>query len=124
MYNHAPETVERARRLRRQMSLPEVLLWRLLRTRPLGVKFRSQHPIDNFVADFYCHSARTVIEIDGISHDMGDQPEFDVKRDERLRPLGLQVLRIPARDVLANPEATAEAIAAQCAAFAQPNRTH
>ena len=118
MHDHEPGTVERAGKLRRKMSLPEVLLWRLLRRKPAGIRFRDQHPIGDFVADFYCHQARTIIEIDGISHDMGNQPEFDEKRDEALKETGLRVIRIPARDVLADPEAVAESLVLACLAAA------
>jgi very-short-patch-repair endonuclease len=53
-----------ARRLRRRLSLPEMLLWRLLRVTRRELRFR-KHPIGPFVADFYCPAAKTVIEIDG-----------------------------------------------------------
>jgi very-short-patch-repair endonuclease len=114
MHDHSPGKVERARRLRREMSLPEVLLWRILRSRPMGVKFRNQHPIEDYVVDFYCHAARTVFEIDGISHDMGDQPEFDERRDEELKAVGLSIVRILASDVLRDPEAAAESMVLFC----------
>ncbi|MGH6786052.1 MAG: endonuclease domain-containing protein [Novosphingobium sp.] len=114
MYDHSPGTVERARKLRRELSLPEVLLWRLLKAGPMGVKIRAQHPIGDYVADFYCHAAKLVFEIDGISHDMGDQPAFDLKRDEELTSAGLRVIRIPASEVLRDPEAVAESMARFC----------
>lgn len=98
------------------MSLPEVLLWRLLKSKPMGVKFRKQHPLGDFVVDFFCHPARTVFEIDGIAHDMGDQPGFDAKRDARLAQLGVEIVRIPAMDVLKDPETVAESMVAQCLA--------
>jgi very-short-patch-repair endonuclease len=121
MHDHAPGTVERARRQRREMSLPEVLLWRLLKGKPMGVKFRKQHPVADFVVDFYCHSARTVFEIDGITHDMGDQPEFDEMRDQALASQGLQVVRIPAADVLRDPEAIAESMVRLCCEISSPS---
>lgn len=62
------------------MSLPEVLLWRILRQRQTGFRFRRQHPIGTWVLDFYCPEAKLGIEIDGISHDMGDGPERDARR--------------------------------------------
>ena len=98
------------------MSLPEALLWRLLKPKPMGVKFRSQHPLGEYVVDFFCHSARTVFEIDGSSHDMGDQPEFDLRRDAALNRLGYAVIRIPATEVLKNPEAVADSIVRNCLA--------
>ena len=114
MYDHSRGTVERARKQRREMSLPEALLWRLLKPRPMGVKFRNHHPLGDYVVDFLCYSARTVIEIDGISHDMGDQPEFDTERDFALKELGYDVVRIPAAEVLKAPDAIADSIVRLC----------
>ena len=114
MYGHTEGAVKRARALRRQMSLPEALLWRLLKARPMGLKFRNQHPLGDYVVDFYCHIAKTVIEIDGISHQMGNQPQFDERRDASLRLLGFRVVRILATDVLKDPDEVAASIVAHC----------
>ncbi len=108
-------TVYAARKLRRKMSLPEVLLWQRLRGSPEGLAFRKQHPIDPFVADFYCSAARLVIEIDGISHDMGSMPESDEIRAAFLAESGFQVLRIAAGDVLEDPDEVAASIVAHAA---------
>ncbi len=94
------------------MSLPEVLLWQRLRLDPHGLKFRRQHPVLTYVLDFYCARARLAVEIDGEVHDRGDRPARDVERDAALMAHGLTVLRIPARDVLADADAAAEAIVA------------
>lgn len=99
-----------ARRLRRTMSLPEVLLWERLRRRAGGLKFRRQHPVGRYVIDFYCASARLVVEVDGEAHDRGDRPARDAARDAFLQSRGLQVLHVPARDVLADPDAAADAV--------------
>ena len=99
---------------RRNMSLPEVLLWRLLRRSPSGVKFRRQHAIGPYVADFYCASAKMVIEIDGFSHDTGDRPLRDEVRDRWLEGKGFIVTRIPARSVLDDPVGVAEGLIALC----------
>jgi len=96
------------------MSLPEVLLWNLLRKAPDGVVFRRQHPVGPYVVDFYCARAKVCIEVDGQAHDMGDRPRRDVERDSALRALGLEVLRIPASDVLKSPEDAAEALVRYC----------
>ena len=85
------------------MSLPEVLLWRLLRTAP--VKFRRQHPLGPYVLDFYCAGSKLAIEVDGIAHDMGDRPQRDRRRTAWLTQHNIEMLRIPARDVLADPDA-------------------
>ena len=104
----------KARHLRREMTLPEVMLWNLLRGDPDGVKFRRQHPLGDFILDFYCAKAKVCFEIDGIAHDMGDRPERDLRRDAWLAEQGIEVLRIPASDVLKSPEDIAEAIVRNC----------
>lgn len=108
------QTVRKARRFRREMTLPEVLVWQRLRKAPMGIKFRRQHPVGPFVLDFYCPSVKTGIEIDGIAHDMGDNPQRDVERDAWLREKGIRVIRIPAQDVLRNVDEAVEAIVAAC----------
>ena len=89
-----------ARKLRRKMSLPEVLLWQALRGQKNGLKFRRQHPVGPYVADFYCPSIRLVIEIDGEAHNCGDQPGKDLERDNYMQAQNHKVLRIAAVDVL------------------------
>jgi very-short-patch-repair endonuclease len=106
-----PETYE-ARRARRDLSLPEALLWQRLKGSPEGIPFRKQHPIGLYRADFYCAPAKLVIEVDGIAHDMGDRPQRDEKRAAGLELMGYMVLRIPAADVLRNPDEIAESLIA------------
>ena len=106
--------VERARRLRRQMSLPEVLLWRALRLRPGGFKFRRQHPVGGYVADFACLSARLLIEVDGEAHDRGNQARIDGLRQADLERLGFCILRIAACDLLRDIDAVVRMILARC----------
>lgn len=102
------------KRERRSGNLPEVLIWRELRKRPGGYKFRRQHPLGNFVLDFVCLERRLVIEIDGISHDMGDRPERDEHRAGILTQRGFKLLRLPAQDVLAGLESAILGIVAAC----------
>ena len=103
-----------ARRLRRQLSLPEMLLWRLLRLSRRELRFRRQHPIGPYVADFYCPTAKTVIEVDGATHDW--RQDADRGRDAYLESLGLKVIRVAAADVLADPETVADGIYRLCEA--------
>lgn len=106
----APGAVAQARKLRKNMTLPEVLLWRLLKGQPMGVKFRRQHPSSKIGMDFYCLDARLVIEVDGFAHDTGDRPERDAKRNAWLRSHNLETVRIPASDVLKDAVAVADSI--------------
>lgn len=121
MRDHTKDALRTAKRLRSEMSLPEVLLWRILRTRPLGVKFRRQHPVGGYVADFYCAERRLIVEIDGIAHDISDRPERDARRDEWMRSCGMEVIRIPASDVLRDSESVASSLARLCVAPPPPS---
>ena len=105
-------TVYSARKLRREMTLPEVLLWEQLRASKLGAKIRRQHPIGAYVADFYCASAKLVIEVDGEAHDRGNRPERDDARDQAMQAAGLIVLRIAAVEVLKNIDGVLQTIRA------------
>lgn len=72
----------------------EALLWQELRGKKInGYKFRRQHPIDTFIADFYCHEKKLVVEIDGEYHFQNDQPQYDAWRTEVLENLGITVIR-------------------------------
>ena len=92
------------------MSLPEVLLWRELRTRPDGLKFRKQHPTGPYSLDFYCNDARLAIEVDGEAHGRGDRPKLDKARDAWIARAGIMTMRIPATEVLHDLEAVLRAI--------------
>jgi very-short-patch-repair endonuclease len=108
-------TVRKARKLRREMTPPEVYLWQHLRAQTV-VKIRRQHPIGPFVLDFFCPKAKLAIEIDGIVHDMGNNPERDAARDLALTKLGIETIRIPASDVLKNSADVADAVIRMCLA--------
>ncbi|WP_345170207.1 endonuclease domain-containing protein [Sphingomonas daechungensis] len=97
--------VKRARRLRRELTLPEVLLWQALRKRPNGLKFRRQFPIGPIAVDFACLDRRLIVEVDGEGNSFGDQPRRDAARDALLVREGFGVLRIPARAVLEDLDA-------------------
>ena len=85
-----------SRRMRREMTIAEAVLWGRLRRNSLGVTFRRQQIIDGFIADFYCHSAALVIEADGPIHD----PEYDAERDRIFASRGIRVLRFRNQDIL------------------------
>ncbi len=105
-----PKMISRSRRLRRDATVPERILWGMLRgNRLAGLKFRRQHPIGPFVVDFYCHSVGLVVEVDGMSHD--GRAEEDCKRTEYLQQQGLRVFRVTNDDVLEDLEAVVRGIA-------------
>ena len=110
MRRSSRQNILQARALRRATSLPEGLLWQALRQRPGGYKFRRQHPIDPYVADFYCAAKRLVIEVDGDAHNRGDNPERDARRDAWLRESGFRVVRFAASDVLSGMDGVVGAI--------------
>lgn len=91
-----------AKRLRKQMTPPEIALWLALRANEEGLRFRKQHAAGPYVLDFYCAPARFAIEVDGEAHNHGNRPERDAARDAWLVAQNIQVLRYPAREMLAN----------------------
>ncbi|WP_168077429.1 DUF559 domain-containing protein [Caulobacter sp. SSI4214] len=95
-----------AQRFRGELTLPEGLLWRELKGRKVsGLHFRRQHPLGPYILDFYCEALRLAVEVDGEWHCFYDQPRRDAARDAWLAARGIRTLRIPARDILASPEA-------------------
>ena len=100
----------RARTLRREMTEAEMRLWQTLRLRQTeGYRFRRQVPIGRFIADFVCHAARLIVEIDGGQHDLLSEEE--VNRTQFLEGQGYRVLRFWNNEVLNNPEGVRSAIA-------------
>jgi very-short-patch-repair endonuclease len=98
-------TKQFARKLRRELSLPEVILWRALRGGRLeGIRFRRQHPIGRYVLDFYSDVAKLAVEIDGAHHTLEDRPRRDAERDAWVREHGVETLRVPAIDVLTDAD--------------------
>ncbi len=105
--------VQRAKELRHQMTQEEKILWQYLRANRLnGLHFRRQQIIDGFIADFYCHTARLVIEVDGQIHQQ--QAEYDAERDRALSARGLRLLRIKNEHVRQNLDSVLARIAKAC----------
>lgn len=99
MYFRAkPGILENARLLRKNMTNAEKILWEKLNNNQLlGLRFRRQHPIDMFIADFYCHKARLVIELDGQIHN--DHIEYDDGREAEIERYNLKVIRFKNEEV-------------------------
>jgi len=88
----------RARELRKNSTLSEVLLWKSLKNKKaMGYDFDRQKVIGNYIVDFYCSKLKLVIEIDGSSHD--GKYEYDLKRHKYLESLGLTVIHISDQDI-------------------------
>jgi type I restriction enzyme R subunit len=97
--------VQRARELRQRQTDAEDIAWELLRDRQfLGLKFRRQHQIGEYIADFYCHEKLLVVEIDGSIHEKEEVRKKDQKRDSYFQAIGLKVIRFSNETVLNNPE--------------------
>lgn len=102
-----------AKEFRRQMTPAEKILWQHLRGNRLkGLHFRRQQIIDGFIADFYCHAARLVIEVDGKIHEL--QAEYDAERDRVLLARGLHLLRIRNEEVVQEIDRVLMLIAQVC----------
>ena len=96
-----PAKLEEAKRLRREMTGQERILWSYLRAnRFMGNHFRRQQVIRGFIADFYCHAAGLVVKVDGPIH--AQQADYDADRDAILTALGLHVLKIKNEEIHAH----------------------
>jgi cyclase len=93
-----------AKRLRDSLTHTELILWGYLSGGQLGVKFRRQHPINDYIADFYCHAHKLVIEIDGSIHLEPDVLANDIERQQYLEGIGLKVIRFTNREVFKSLE--------------------
>lgn len=104
-----PNSIARARQLRKQPTDAEQALWNLLRGRQLsGYKFRRQAPIGKYIVDFLCYRPGLVIELDGGQHQQ--QVNYDNRRTRWLESQGYPVIRFWSNQALAEPDALLEAI--------------
>jgi very-short-patch-repair endonuclease len=95
----APKTLARARSLRRKLTDAESQLWSQLRRNFQGLRFRRQHHVGPFIADFACVSAMLVVEVDGSTHATDTERAYDARRDAFMRSRGWQVVRVLNCDV-------------------------
>jgi very-short-patch-repair endonuclease len=118
-----PGLLELAKQMRREMTPAERALWQELRVDRLnGLNFRRQQVIDDFIVDFYCHSAGLVVEVDGPIHEQ--QHDHDTARDEMLANRGLRVLRVTNDEILHKLDTVLDRIAKAAAHAAQTNLPH
>jgi very-short-patch-repair endonuclease len=100
-----------AKELRKIQTEAEIKLWDEIRNRKLnGLKFRRQHPIGNYILDFYCHEKRLGIEIDGNIHLTEENIEYDKYRTYELKELGVTIIRFRNEEVIESLEKIKEVI--------------
>jgi very-short-patch-repair endonuclease len=93
-YRATMESLEKAKALRQKETGAEKLLWEKLKSKQFyGFKFRRQHPISQFIVDFYCHELKLIIEVDGEIHNKPENKEYDENRTYELEKFELKVLR-------------------------------
>ena len=97
-----PDLVALAKKLRNNMTLGEVSLWREINSKKLGVRFSRQIPIDQYIVGFYCKELKLAIEVDGSIHFEEGFQEKDRKRQNRLESLGVTIIRFSDLDVKNN----------------------
>ncbi len=101
MYYGASNLIfKRAEELRKVMTHEEDIIWNELSGNKLGVKFRRQHPLLFYIADFYCHELKLVIEIDGLIHSKEDIKINDEKRQTEIEALGIKIIRFTNKEVV------------------------
>lgn len=110
-HNASHSVFENAKALRKRSTPAEKLFWRFVRNRKMfDLKFRRQHPLKYFVADFYCHEILLVIELDGSIHNLPEIKKSDAEREKIITELGITVLRFSNDDVFYQPEKIEQAI--------------
>jgi very-short-patch-repair endonuclease len=100
-YGAKADTFRFAEQMRKNMTAAEQLLWENLKqNKLLGFRFKPQHPVKKFIADFYCHKAKLVVEIDGDIHNTDSIKEHDKNRSYELENLELKVIRFSNYEVI------------------------
>ena len=98
-YGAGPIIFELAKKLRNNVTPTEMILWGRLKEYFPKLRFRRQHPISLYIADFYCHTERLVIEIDGSIHDLDEVKTNDLIRQKDLEDFGIKVLRFSTKEI-------------------------
>ena len=109
-YGATMEIFQIAERLRRDMTATERIIWDRVCKNQLGVRIRRQHPVWKFIADFYCHEVKLVIEIDGEIHLHAENKEYDISRENILKEFQIEILRFTNDEVNNGPDLVIEKI--------------
>ena len=99
-YGASPNTFDKARLLRNNMTEAEKIVWDKLKNRKVfKARFRRQHPVGSFIVDFYCHEYKLAIEIDGEIHLKTEVNEYDDGRSHDIEKFGIKILRFTNHEV-------------------------
>jgi very-short-patch-repair endonuclease len=109
-YGANPNTIIKSKELRQRMTPAEKVLWKYVRNNKTGDKFRRQHPINIFIADFYCHEKKLVVEVDGGIHNLPEQKDYDIGKALEFERFGIKVPRYTNDEIMKYPEAVVEDI--------------
>ena len=116
------ELFKLARELRKNQTESEKVLWEVLREfRSYGYVFRRQHPIDIFIADFYCHKLSLIIEVDGGVHSSEEARKHDEGRSAELEKIGIRVIRFTNEQVLNDKDIVVKHIKRYIAELTSPS---
>jgi very-short-patch-repair endonuclease len=106
-FGATPNIFKKAKELRKTQTEAERVVWsRLNKNQIHGLQFRRQHPINIFVADFYCPKVKLVIEIDGSIHNISEYHDHDIARSEILNDFGITIIRFSNEQILNNIDIT------------------
>ena len=103
-FGATPKIFDLARQLRERLTPAEEKLWAFLSESKPGSKFRRQHPLHCFIADFYCHELKLVIEVDGEIHALAEASEYNIGRSEELEKFGITVIRFTNDEIINDVE--------------------
>ena len=92
-YGASKQIFQHAEILRKNITAAEKIIWEIICKNQLGVRIRRQHPVWKYIADFYCHDLKLIIEIDGGIHLTAENKEYDISRDIALNEFGMQIIR-------------------------------
>jgi len=109
-YGATASIFENAKFLRDNQTPTEIILWNYLNKNQLGVKFRRQHPLYTYIADFYCHKLKLVIELDGEYHNTEEQISLDDARTKDIEHFGISVIRFTNKDIINDIDSVIEKI--------------
>ena len=120
-----PSVFKLAKELRKNETEAEKMLWsKLNKNQIIGLQFRRQHPINIFIADFYCPKIKLVIEVDGSIHEIFEYEEHDIGRSEMLNDFGITVIRFTNEQILNDLDGTIKQIESEVRKLFIETRQH